>query len=129
MSETDDIDEIREAKKEELQEAATTPDEPVHVESEEHLEELIADNDVVLVDFFAEWCGPCKMMEPAIEAVAADSDAVVAKVDIDELQALAQDRGIQGVPTLFVYANGELQDRKVGAQNEEGLFAAVEAHT
>lgn len=108
---------------------AVTPSEPVQFDGDRGLPEIAAAHDVVLVDFYAEWCGPCKMMEPAIEAVAADSDAVVAKVDIDELQALAQDRGIQGVPTLFVYANGELQERKVGAQNEEGLFAAVEAHT
>ena len=103
-----------------------TAGEPVHVESEDHMQELIEESDVVLVDYYADWCGPCKMLEPTVEEVAAESDATVLKVDIDELQALAQSRGIQSVPTLEFYANGEQADRVVGVQQKEDLLETID---
>ncbi|WP_435349429.1 thioredoxin [Haloarchaeobius sp. HRN-SO-5] len=135
MSDSDELAEIRERKREELLEAQSgdegsesVPSDPVHVESETHLDELVADHDVVLVDFYADWCGPCQMLEPVVEQVATETSAAVAKVDIDELQMLAQQQGIRGVPTLLLYADGELADRMVGVQEKSALVNKVEAH-
>jgi len=100
--------------------------EPIHVESAEHLSELVGDNAVVLVDYYADWCGPCKMLEPTVEEIAAETEAVVLKVDIDELQGLAQDRGIQSVPTLEFYANGEQAERLIGVQDKDTLVSMID---
>jgi thioredoxin 1 len=98
----------------------------VHVESASHLEELVAENDVVLVDFHADWCGPCKMLEPTVKEIAAETDAVVLKVDIDELQDLAHQEGIRSVPTLQFYANGEQAKRVIGVQDKSDLVEIIE---
>lgn len=100
---------------------ARTPTEPVAVTGTDHLDELVSTNRVVLVDFFADWCGPCQMMEPAVESVAADTDALVAKVDVDENPDLAATHGVRSVPTLVLFADGEVAERAVGAQQEDRL--------
>jgi len=128
MSESDDIDAIREQKLSDMMgegdEAGATeaaPSEPIHVESREHFEELVGRYDVALVDFYADWCGPCKMLEPIVATIAQDTLAAVLKVDTDAHQDLAMDAGIQGVPTLFLYADGEAVKRLVGLQDEGTL--------
>ncbi|MFC5277593.1 thioredoxin family protein [Halorubrum rubrum] len=102
-----------------------TPTEPVEVGGPEEFQRLVAEHDVVLVDCYADWCGPCQMMEPTVESLAAETDAVVAKVDVDGLPALAQQLGARGVPTFLVYANGEPVDRFVGAQDRTTLETAI----
>ncbi|WP_411965797.1 thioredoxin [Haloferax sp. YSMS24] len=99
---------------------------PIHVESADHLDELIADNDIVLVDYHAEWCGPCKMLEPTVEEIAEETNAVVAKVDIDELQDLAREKQIRSVPTLQFFAGGEKAHQVVGVQSKEDLVDVIE---
>ena len=128
MSDAGDIEDIREQKKEQLRSRAGAPGEPVHVEGGDHLEELLSDHDVVLADFYADWCGPCKMLEPTVESVAESTPAAVAKVDIDAHQELATRYQVQGVPTLYLFVDGEPEDRMVGVQDEETLVEAVEAH-
>ncbi|SFR42818.1 thioredoxin [Halogeometricum limi] len=103
-----------------------TKGKPVHVESADQLERFVAENDVVLVDFHADWCGPCKMLEPTVEEIAAETDALVLKVDIDELQELARDEGIRSVPTLQFYEKGEQAKRVIGVQDKSDLVAIVE---
>jgi thioredoxin 1 len=105
------------------------PTEPIHLADAAQFDDHVADHDVLLVDFYADWCGPCQMMEPAIESVANDTDAAVLKVDVDQHQALAGEYGVQGIPTLLVFADGDLANRMVGAQMEDALTSAVEAHT
>lgn len=130
MSDSDstDIDDIREQKREQLQSAATSPDEPVHVEDQAHFQELLEDNALVLVDFFATWCGPCDMIAPIVEEVAAESDAAVAKVDIDELQGLAAEYNVRSVPTLLLFARGEQAEQLVGVQEKDRLLELIERH-
>jgi thioredoxin 1 len=101
------------------------PSEPIHVTSQSHLDELVAEHDVVLVDFYADWCGPCKMLEPTVEEIAAESDVAVLKVDIDELQELARDAGVRSVPTLQFYAHGEAAKRLIGVQDKDDLLDVV----
>ena len=105
------------------------PAEPIQLSEPGEFDDLVADHDVVLVDFYADWCGPCQMMEPAVESVAAETDAAVVKVDVDVHQSLAGEYGVQGIPTLLVFAGGELAGRMVGAQTEDALTDAVAEHT
>ena len=107
---------------------AATPSEPIHVNGTDDLRRAVDEHDVVLVDCYADWCGPCQMMEPAIEALAAETDAAVAKVDVDANQAVAQQLGARSIPTLVLYADGEAVDRFVGAQDRATLEAAIEEH-
>ncbi|MFT4889832.1 MAG: thioredoxin 1 [Halobacteriales archaeon] len=128
MSDPDELEEIKQRKLEELQEqgaagsedasrASNAPDDPIHVDDADHFQSIVNDHDVVVVDFHADWCGPCKMMEPVMNSLAAETDAAVAKIDIDRLQRLAQQHGVRGVPTFKVYANGEQIEQFVGAQD------------
>jgi len=78
--------------------SAGTADEPVHVEGQSQLDELVDTGGVVLADFYADWCGPCQMLEPVVEKLAAETDATVAKVDVDANQRLASAYGVRGVP-------------------------------
>lgn len=84
---------------------------------------------VVVVDFFATWCGPCKMLAPVFESVSEElSDAKFVKVDIDESLELAQKFGISTVPTMMIFKDGKVVDKLVGFMPKENLKAKVEAH-
>jgi thioredoxin 1 len=99
--------------------AAATPEpgaEPVHV-TDESFEELVLNSSLpVLVDFWAPWCGPCRMIAPIVEDLAKDYDgrAVIAKVNTDENAAVAGSLGIMGIPTLILFKDGAEVDRIVG---------------
>ncbi|WP_144924788.1 thioredoxin [Halorubrum salsamenti] len=106
--------------------ASTTPAEPIEVGGPEEFRRVVDEHDVVLVDCYADWCGPCQMMEPTIEALASDADAAVAKVDVDANPEIAQQLGARSIPTLLVYAGGEAVDRFTGAQDRATLESAIE---
>ena len=77
----------------------------------------------VLVDFWAEWCGPCKMIAPALEEIAGTMDGKVkiVKLNVDENPATASKYGIMSIPTLMIFKNGELASRQVGAAPKQKL--------
>jgi thioredoxin 1 len=106
-----------------------TTNEPLHVDGQSQLNDVVAEYDVVLTDFYADWCGPCQMLEPVVETIAAETDAAVAKVDVDANQQLAGAYGVRGVPTLILFADGEQVEEMVGVQGEEQLRALIETHT
>ncbi|AGB39012.1 thioredoxin [Natronococcus occultus] len=103
--------------------------EPLHVDGEDDLDAIVSDRDVVLVDFHADWCGPCQMLEPLVETIAAETDATVAKVDVDANQQLAATYGVRGVPTLLVFADGEQVEQHTGALPEDRLRSLIERYT
>lgn len=80
----------------------------------ENFEEIISSNDYVLVDFFAKWSGPCKMLSKAIDEVGKETDVVVARCDVDECMDLTNDLAIDGVPAVCLYKNGEQIYKAVG---------------
>jgi thioredoxin 1 len=132
MSDTDDIERIRERKRERLERRASggdaAPEEPVHVDGEAALDDLTSEYDVVLADFYADWCGPCQMLEPIVASLAAETPAAVAKVDVDANQALASEYGVRGVPTLVLFADGDVAERVVGVQDEDRLADLIERY-
>jgi thioredoxin 1 len=83
----------------------------------------------VLVDFWAEWCGPCRMLSPVLDEIAAEQggEAVIAKVNIDESPELAQRFGITAIPTLVVFKNGQPVRTLRGLQSRRELNAALAA--
>ena len=80
----------------------------------------------VLVDFFATWCGPCKMLSPVLEEVSNENpDLSVLKIDVDEVNELASRYGIQAIPTLILFKDGQRVDVRMGYQNKNQLLAFI----
>ncbi|MFC6987810.1 thioredoxin [Haloplanus sp. GCM10025708] len=135
----EDLKEIRRQKLAELRNRTETggsedtvsrsPSEPLHITGETELSKTVGGYDVVLVDFYADWCGPCQMLEPVVETIAAETNASVAKVDIDANQQVAAEYGVRSVPTLVLFADGQPVERLVGMQDESRLRTVIENHT
>lgn len=98
--------------------------------TESNFDELIKTDKPVLVDFWAEWCGPCRLVGPHVDALATEYEgrAVIGKVNVDQQGTLAAKYGVRNIPTLIVLKNGEVVDKVVGAVPKETLAEKLDAN-
>ncbi|MEM0953001.1 MAG: thioredoxin [Pseudomonadota bacterium] len=103
---------------------------PQSVTSNTFDQSVLASQQPVLVDFWAEWCGPCRVIAPVLDQLAEDYDgrAAIRKVDVDANQDLAARYGIRSIPTLMVFKDGEPVETLTGVQSRSVLDAALERH-
>ena len=101
-----------------------------HVSDDQFDAEVLKSSEPVLVDFWAEWCGPCKMIAPILDEISRDyaGKLQVVKVNVDENQSVPAKYGIRGIPTLMLFRNGAVVDTKVGALSKSQLTLFLDSH-
>lgn len=98
----------------------------IHLTQENFQTEALQSDIPVLIDFYADWCGPCKMLSPIIEELAAESTAYkVCKVNVDNAPDLAAKYGVMSIPTLIVLKDGQVAQQAVGARSKEAIQAML----
>src|SRR5687767_3792847 len=109
--------------------ATTTHSHTIHVSDASFERDVLKATGPVLVDFWAEWCGPCKMIAPALEDLAKDMEGkvTVAKVNIDENPETPRRYGVRGIPTLMLFKNGQVAATKIGALPKNALYQWVQS--
>ena len=100
-----------------------------HLTDETFEEEVIQSKIPILVDYWAEWCGPCKMIAPILEALISEYDGKIkiAKLNIDENPQTPTKYGIRGIPTLMIFKDGNIESTKVGALSKSQLIAFIDS--
>jgi len=102
----------------------------VHTTDATFTQDVLKSDKPVLLDFWAEWCGPCKMIAPILDEVAKDygDKLQIAKINVDENQQVPAKFGIRGIPTLILFKNGTVEAQKVGALSKSQLTAFLDQH-
>jgi thioredoxin 1 len=102
----------------------------IHITDDTFEQEVLQSQTPVLVDYWAEWCGPCKMIAPALDQIASEYQGrlKVAKLNIDENQSTPPKYGIRGIPTLMLFKNGNVEATKVGALSKTQLAAFIDSN-
>lgn len=106
------------------------PEEPVEV-TNSNFDEVINKYPLVVVDCWAGWCGPCKMMDPVLENVAEEmqGEAVIGKLNVDENKDMASEFGVSSIPTYLVFKDGEQVDRFMGAMDKQAFEEKMQSYT
>lgn len=106
------------------------PADIVHVTEESFPSEVLASDVPVIVDFWAEWCGPCKMLAPIFEDLAGEYSGRLkfAKLDVDAAPSVAGEMGVMSIPTMLIFKNGQPVSRIVGLQGKDALQKQIEEH-
>ncbi len=99
----------------------------MHITTQNFEKEVLKSEKPVLIDFWASWCGPCQMLTPVIEQLAAEvTDAKITKVNVDEQPALAQEFRVMSIPTLAVIKDGKLVNSSVGVKSKDAILKMLE---
>ena len=103
----------------------------INITDEEFEDSILKNSGVCLVDFWAEWCGPCKQISPILEEIASEENnaITIAKINIDENPRIATDYGIRSIPTMLLFSNGELKDTKVGVLPKQELNDGIKINS
>ena len=92
------------------------------IQSQEELDQVLKDNENVIVDFWAQWCGPCKMLAPALERVQEEANnTLIVKVNIDDVTDVPEKYGVRSIPTLLKFKNGLIDSQKIGNRSLKEL--------
>ena len=105
-------------------------DQIVYTSDADFQKDVLSSEVTVLVDYWAEWCGPCKMIAPILDEIAGEYQGKlkIAKVNVDENQQVTQKYGIRSIPTLMIFKGGTVQAQKVGAMSKSQLAAFIETN-
>ncbi|HPP66857.1 MAG TPA: thioredoxin [bacterium] len=98
--------------------------------NEKNFDEAINSNSVILVDFYADWCGPCRMMAPVVEEIAKELEGklIVAKLNVDDSPDIASRFQIFSIPTFILFKNGRIEEKIIGAVGKSGLLEKINPH-
>ncbi len=97
--------------------------------TDDTFQDTVQNNELVLIDFWAPWCGPCKAIAPVLEEISEEhSNIVIAKMNTDENPNISSQHGIMSIPTMMIFKNGQLVDRLVGALPKPAILQKLEAH-
>jgi thioredoxin 1 len=101
-----------------------------HVTDDSFESEVLQSSDPVLVDYWAEWCGPCKQIAPVLDQIAKEYEGrlKIAKINIDDNQNTPAKYGVRGIPTLMLFRNGNVEAAKIGALSKSQLTAFIDSH-
>lgn len=102
----------------------------MHITNDNFKQKVLKSKKPVMVDFWAEWCGPCRMAGPVIDELAEEykGKAVIGKINIDEERELAEKYGVMSIPTVIIFKDGKEVERKVGFPGKEGYQEMLEEH-
>lgn len=103
---------------------------PITITDSSFEEQVIQSDTPVLVDFWAEWCGPCKMIAPVLDEIATELDGklIIGKLNVDENQSTMMAYGIMGIPALLLFKDGELVERITGFRPKQALLSEIQPH-
>lgn len=104
--------------------------EVIHLTKESFTQTLSQTDKPILIDFWASWCGPCRMLAPVLDEVAQsmDGQAIIAKVNVDEEQELAQSFKIMSIPTMYIIKDNKVVDQMIGFTNKENIINVLKKH-